>query len=153
MDYQLSTIARMFSLCVWLLKDSCVSLSHAYHVNIFNEYISEVNIDYTCTKANGEISPTELTKREISQAVEWVYELFPFVIQEKENIKEIETNKNGLTTHLSVEKAISPNNRSYLKAYYLYKKHENQDYCHLKLKNIALVWKQFFLFVNNIRRI
>lgn len=116
MDYQLSTIARMFSLCVWLLKDSCVSLSHAYHVNIFNECISEVNIDYTCTKANGEISPTELTKREISQAVEWVYELFPFVIQEKENIKEIETNKNGLTTHLSVEKAISPNNRSYLKA-------------------------------------
>lgn len=152
MDYQLSILAGIFSICVWLLKDSCISLNHAYHVNMFNGYISEVNIDYTCTKANGEISPTELTNQEIYQSISWVIKLFPYVIQEQKNIKEIEVNKHGSTTYLSIEKAIFSNNRSYLKALLSLQEARKSGFLPIKIEKYCTCLETIFSIRKNHKK-
>ena len=111
-----NNFAQTFSLGCWFIKDSCVNSTSTYWTNLFNNYFCHFHRDTKCTMSNGTISQISLTKPEIPEAINRMYQIYCYLLPDESKMGEITCSSSGNTLIWNIDKAISTEGNSFARA-------------------------------------
>ena len=115
-DLFLNNIAQCFSIACWLLKDSCVSPSYNYRINLLTGYYSQGNRQMDITLSDGSIKEIVFTDAEVYTAIDKAYEILSHVLPHESKTKDVEMTISNGTIIWEVDKAMSTEGKSFARA-------------------------------------
>lgn len=118
-DLFLNNIAQCFSIACWLLRDSCVSPSYNYRINLLTGYYSQGHRQMDITLSDGSIKETVFSDAEIHAAIEKAYEILSHMLPHEAKTKDVEMTTSNGTIIWEVDKAMSTEGKSFARAFLL----------------------------------
>ena len=112
----LNNFAQAFSIACWFIKDSCVSASHTYWINLFNGYNSQGHRDMTPSMSNSRIAETSFSDAEVQTALSFMYTVLRYLLPDESKTGRIEMTHSGGTVIWEIEKALSMEGNSFARA-------------------------------------
>lgn len=112
----LNNFAQALSLACWFIKDSCVSATQSYWINLDNGYNSQANRDGAISLSNGSVEEIEFTDEEVSEAIGRMYEVYRYLLPDESKMGTVQMTTSGGTTIWEVDKAISSEGNSFARA-------------------------------------
>lgn len=112
----LNNFAQALSLGCWLVKDSCVSSTDIYQFNPILGYTSIMKRGACVTKSNGAIESVSFTETEINEAIDYMYDIYNFLLPEHSNMGRIQHSMSNGSSVWEIDKAISSEGDSFAKA-------------------------------------
>lgn len=112
----LNNFAQSFSIGCWFIKDSCVTSTYAYWINLFNGYNSQIRRDMEVTLSDGGIDVINLSEPEMLEAIERMYEVYLYLLPEESRTGHVDKISSVGTTVWQVDKAISKEGNSFARA-------------------------------------
>ncbi|WP_414150090.1 hypothetical protein ACIZ62_10180 [Acetobacterium carbinolicum] len=109
----LNNFAQAFSIGSWFIKDSCISATNIYWLNLFNTYNSQTKRDMAVTLSNGSIAEKFLTAEEVKEAIERMYEVYSCLLPDESKMGHINCTSSRGTTVWEIDKAISKEGNSF----------------------------------------
>lgn len=112
----LNNFAQSFSIGCWFIKDSCVTSTYAYWINLLNGYNSQFGRDMGVTLSDGAIAAINLSESEMVEAIERMYEVYRYLLPEESKTGRVDKISSVGTTVWEVDKAISKEGNSFARA-------------------------------------
>lgn len=76
----LNNFAQAFSIACWFIKDSCISATHIYWLNLINGYYSQGVRDMNPMLSDGTIAETSFNDDEMQEALERMFEIYRYLL-------------------------------------------------------------------------
>lgn len=151
-NYSFQAVSIAFSVACWMVKDCCVTSTVLYQLNYYNEYRVRNNIENIYTFSNGEISSKKFNVEELNEAISLTPKIYEYMLQKKENPKNISKKFNSLSNYgfvggrgsLNVEGLLDPENKSFCRALVFLQRARKSGYLVEKIERYCSVLECLF---------
>lgn len=113
---QLNNFAQAFSIACWFIKDSCVSSTHIYWLNLINGYYSQGVRHMDVMLSDGTIAETSFSDSEMEEALVRMYEVYRYILPEDACTGSVDMTVSGGTNIWEIDKAMSTEGKSFARA-------------------------------------
>lgn len=112
----LNNFAQAFSIACWFIKDSCISATHIYWLNLINGYYSQGVRDMNPMLSDGTIAETSFNDDEMQEALERMFEIYRYLLPDDARTGSANMTTSGGTVVWEIDRAMSTEGTSFARA-------------------------------------
>ena len=112
----LNNFAQAFSIACWLIKDSCVSSTKIYWLNIINGYYSHDTRHMDIMLSDGTVAETCFTESEMQEAITRMYEVYGYLLPDEAQTADVNMSISGGTVVWEIDQAMTTECKSFARA-------------------------------------